>query len=76
MFGENEAQDYAAARSRMVAEVDAMYAETRSETGLRATSLPEKRAVERQENRAGDIRADTAPRGSDSFLVPSGAHRA
>ncbi|HWV91248.1 MAG TPA: protein-L-isoaspartate O-methyltransferase, partial [Burkholderiales bacterium] len=38
MFGENEAQDYAAARSRMVAEVDAMYAETRSETGLRAMS--------------------------------------
>ena len=38
MFGESEAQDYAAARSRMVAEVDAMYAETHSETGLRAMS--------------------------------------
>jgi protein-L-isoaspartate(D-aspartate) O-methyltransferase len=38
VFGESEAQDYAAARSRMVAEVDAMYAETRSETGLGAMS--------------------------------------
>jgi len=32
------AQDFAAQRARMVAEVDAMYAETRSETGLRAMS--------------------------------------
>ena len=38
MFGETPAQDHAAARARMVAEVDAMYAETRSETGLRAMS--------------------------------------
>ena len=33
-----EGQDYAAPRARMVAEVDAMYAETRSETGLAAMS--------------------------------------
>lgn len=33
-----EAQDFAAQRSRMVAEVEAMYAETRSETGLGAMS--------------------------------------
>ncbi|HEU5178680.1 MAG TPA: protein-L-isoaspartate O-methyltransferase, partial [Burkholderiales bacterium] len=38
MSGETEAQDYAAQRARMVAEVEAMYAETRSETGLRAMS--------------------------------------
>jgi protein-L-isoaspartate(D-aspartate) O-methyltransferase len=34
VFGETAAQDPAAARARMVAEVDAMYAETRSETGF------------------------------------------
>ena len=45
MFGESEAQDYAAARSRMVAEVDAMYAETRSETGLRAMSAAVRSAL-------------------------------
>jgi protein-L-isoaspartate(D-aspartate) O-methyltransferase len=33
-----DAQEYAAQRGRMVAEVDAMYAETRSETGLAAMS--------------------------------------
>jgi protein-L-isoaspartate(D-aspartate) O-methyltransferase len=35
---EARAQDFAAQRSRMVAEVDAMYAETRAETGLPAMS--------------------------------------
>jgi len=39
MFGFSaEGQDYAAQRARMVAEVEAMYAETRSETGLAAMS--------------------------------------
>jgi protein-L-isoaspartate(D-aspartate) O-methyltransferase len=38
VLGESEAQDYAAQRARMVAEVEAMYAETASETGLRAMS--------------------------------------
>ena len=33
-----DSQDYAGQRARMVAEVDAMYAETRSETGLAAMS--------------------------------------
>jgi protein-L-isoaspartate(D-aspartate) O-methyltransferase len=37
-MNETQAQDFAALRSRMVGEVDAMYAETRSETGLRAMS--------------------------------------
>jgi protein-L-isoaspartate(D-aspartate) O-methyltransferase len=38
VLGDAEAQDYAARRAAMVAEVDAMYAETRSETGLAAMS--------------------------------------
>src|SRR5260221_14303729 len=33
-----EAQDFAAQRSRMLAEVEAMYAETQRETGLKAMS--------------------------------------
>jgi len=43
------AQDFAALRARMVAEVDAMYAETRSETGLAAISNPVRRAMARVE---------------------------
>lgn len=38
MLEEAQAQDYAAQRARMVAEVEAMYAETRSHTGLAAMS--------------------------------------
>jgi protein-L-isoaspartate(D-aspartate) O-methyltransferase len=38
MTGTALAQEHAAARARMVAEVDAMYTETRSETGLAAMS--------------------------------------
>jgi protein-L-isoaspartate(D-aspartate) O-methyltransferase len=38
VFGETEAQDYAAQRARLVSEVEAMYAETATETGLRAMS--------------------------------------
>jgi len=41
---ETQAQDYADLRARMAAEVDAMYAETRSLTGLRAMS-PQVRAA-------------------------------
>ena len=37
-FGAADAQDFPAMRARMVAEVDAMYAETRAETGLGAMS--------------------------------------
>ncbi len=36
LIEETQAQDYPALRARMVAEVDAMYAETRFETGLAA----------------------------------------
>ena len=44
VLGETQAQDYAAQRQRLVAEVDAMYAETRGETGL-ATMSPAVRAA-------------------------------
>jgi protein-L-isoaspartate(D-aspartate) O-methyltransferase len=40
-----EAQDFAAQRSRMVAEVEAMYAETRADTGLAAMSPPVRAAL-------------------------------
>ena len=41
-----DSQDYAGQRARMVAEVDAMYAETRSETGLAAMSPAVREALE------------------------------
>ncbi len=44
-FGAADSQDFAAQRLRMVAEVDAMYAETRSETGLAAMSPAVRRAL-------------------------------
>ena len=40
-----DAQDHAARRARMVAEVEAMYAETRHETGLAAMSAEVRRAL-------------------------------
>ena len=40
-----EGQDYAAQRSRMVADVETMYAETRSETGLAAMSPAVRQAI-------------------------------
>jgi protein-L-isoaspartate(D-aspartate) O-methyltransferase len=44
LIGETQAQDFAAERARMVAEVEAMYAETRSVTGL-PTMSPQVRAA-------------------------------
>jgi protein-L-isoaspartate(D-aspartate) O-methyltransferase len=44
-----QAQDFTALRDRMVAEVDAMYAETRAETGLAAMSAPVRRAMAKVE---------------------------
>ena len=41
----SDAQDFAASRSRMVAEVEAMYAETQRETGLPAMSSPVRAAM-------------------------------
>jgi protein-L-isoaspartate(D-aspartate) O-methyltransferase len=42
---ETQGQDFAAQRARMVAEVEAMYAETRSETGLAAMSPAVRKAM-------------------------------
>jgi protein-L-isoaspartate(D-aspartate) O-methyltransferase len=47
--GETQAQDYAGERLRMLAEVDAMYAETRAETGLSAMSPAVRAALGRVE---------------------------
>jgi protein-L-isoaspartate(D-aspartate) O-methyltransferase len=44
-FSSAEGQDFAAQRARMVSEVEAMYAETRSETGLPAMSPPVRKAL-------------------------------
>jgi protein-L-isoaspartate(D-aspartate) O-methyltransferase len=44
-FGAAEGQDLAKARERMVSEVQAMYAETRAETGLAAMSAPVRAAL-------------------------------
>jgi protein-L-isoaspartate(D-aspartate) O-methyltransferase len=50
MFGLSaEAQDHASQRTRMVAEVEAMYAETRSETGLAAMSAAVRKAMAKVE---------------------------
>ena len=48
-FSSAEAQDFAAQRARMVAEVEAMYAETRRETGLAAISPPVRGAMAKVE---------------------------
>lgn len=51
MAGEVQAQDFPAQRARLVAEVEANYAETRAQTGLSAMSAPVRAAlgkVERQ----------------------------
>jgi protein-L-isoaspartate(D-aspartate) O-methyltransferase len=71
VFGENEAQDYAAARSRMVAEVDAMYAETHSETGLRAMS-PAVRAAMGKVERHRLVPAGDASRAYRNHPLPIG----
>jgi protein-L-isoaspartate(D-aspartate) O-methyltransferase len=44
-FSSAEGQDFAAQRARMVSEVEAMYAETRSETGLPAMSAAVRKAL-------------------------------
>ena len=46
---ETQSQDFAVARERMLAEIDATYAETRSETGLAAMSAPVRRAMAKVE---------------------------
>ncbi len=49
LMGETSAQDYAAARQRLLAEIDATYADTRGETGLAAMSSAVRVAMGRVE---------------------------
>jgi protein-L-isoaspartate(D-aspartate) O-methyltransferase len=49
LFQETQGQDYTSQRARMVAEVEAMYAETRSETGLARMSPAVRKAMEKVE---------------------------
>ncbi len=66
-----EAQDAAAARARMVAEVDAMYAETRAETGLAAMS-PRVRAALGKVERHRLVPAEQAPLAYRNHPLPIG----
>ena len=72
MLGETEAQDYAAQRARMVSEVEAMYAETRSETGLPAMS-PAVRAALGKVERHRLVPAGEASRAYRNHPLPIGS---
>ncbi len=66
-----DAQDYAAQRARLVAEVEAMYAETRAETGLRALS-PRVRAALGKVERHRLVPAEQAPLAYRNHPLPIG----
>ncbi|MDQ5849677.1 MAG: protein-L-isoaspartate(D-aspartate) O-methyltransferase [Pseudomonadota bacterium] len=70
-MNETQAQDFAALRARMVGEVDAMYAETRSETGLRAMS-PAVRAALGKVERHRLVPPGEAPRAYRNHPLPIG----
>ena len=71
-FGSAEGQDYAAQRSRMVSEVEAMYAETRSETGLPAMSPAVRNAMGKVE-RHRLVPASEASRAYRNHPLPIGS---
>ncbi|HYN11368.1 MAG TPA: protein-L-isoaspartate(D-aspartate) O-methyltransferase [Burkholderiales bacterium] len=71
-MNETQAQDFAALRARMVGEVDAMYAETRAETGVRAMS-PAVRAALGKVERHRLVPAGEAPRAYRNHPLPIGA---
>ena len=66
-----DAQDFAALRARLVAEVDAMYAETRAETGLAAMS-PRVRAALGKVERHRLVAPDRAPLAYRNHPLPIG----
>ena len=66
-----DAQDYAAQRARMVAEIDAMYAETRAETGL-AAMAPRVRAALGKVERHRLVPADQANLAYRNHPLPIG----
>jgi protein-L-isoaspartate(D-aspartate) O-methyltransferase len=70
-MNETQAQDFPALRSRMVGEVDAMYAETRAETGLRAMS-PAVRAALGKVERHRLVPASEASRAYRNHPLPIG----
>jgi protein-L-isoaspartate(D-aspartate) O-methyltransferase len=72
LFGETQAQDYASLRARMVSEVEAMYAETRSETGLGAMSPVVRAALGRVE-RHRFVPPAQAPAAYRNHPLPIGA---
>jgi protein-L-isoaspartate(D-aspartate) O-methyltransferase len=71
-FSSAEAQDFAAQRARMVAEVEAMYAETRSETGLPKMS-PAVRAAMGKVERHRLVPASEASRAYRNHPLPIGS---
>ena len=71
-FGSAEGQDYAAQRARMVSEVEAMYAETRSETGLPAMSPAVRKAMGKVE-RHRLVPASEASRAYRNHPLPIGS---
>jgi protein-L-isoaspartate(D-aspartate) O-methyltransferase len=71
-FGSAEGQDYAAQRSRMVSEVEVMYAETRSETGLPAMSPAVRKAMGKVE-RHRLVPASEASRAYRNHPLPIGS---
>jgi protein-L-isoaspartate(D-aspartate) O-methyltransferase len=73
MFGLTaDGQDYAGQRTRMVAEVEAMYAETRAETGLPAMSPAVRKALGKVE-RHRLVPPGEASRGYRNHPLPIGA---
>jgi len=66
-----DAQDFAAQRARMVAEIDAMYAETRAETGL-AAMAPRVRAALAKVERHRLVPADQANLAYRNHPLPIG----
>jgi protein-L-isoaspartate(D-aspartate) O-methyltransferase len=73
MFGLTaDGQDYASQRARMVADVEQMYAETRSETGLTAMSAAVRRALGNVE-RHRLVPASEASRAYRNHPLPIGA---
>jgi protein-L-isoaspartate(D-aspartate) O-methyltransferase len=71
-FGSAEGQDYTAQRARMVSEVEAMYAETRSETGMPAMSPAVRKAMGKVE-RHRLVAASEAPRAYRNHPLPIGS---
>jgi protein-L-isoaspartate(D-aspartate) O-methyltransferase len=71
-MAEAQAQDWAALRARMVAEVDAMYAETRGETGLMSMS-PAVRAALGKVERHRLVPAEQRPAAYRNHPLPIGS---